>query len=63
MKVEKIEILKITNEEEPETYYIIPSGYQNVDIRVYESGYEDLNVMFVNSDEWKYEKENLEIGF
>jgi len=63
MKVEKIEVLKISDEEDPEVYYILPSGYENVDIEVYESGYEELEVKLVSDDKWKYEKENLKIGF
>ena len=63
MKVEKIEVLKIYDDNEPEAYYILPSGYKNTNIQVYESAYEELEVKLVNSEKWNSEKKEMKIGF
>jgi len=62
MKIEKIEVLKISSED-AEVFYIIPSGYENSDIQVFESGYEELEARLVSTDKWKNEKKEMKIGF
>jgi hypothetical protein len=63
MKIEKIEVLKITNDEEPEVYFVLPSGYKNVNIRVYESAYEELESVYVDLKKYDAEKKEMKIGF
>ena len=54
LKYTKIETVKITliNEEnsdpEPEVYYLLPSGYKDSAIEVYESAYEQLEIQLVH---------------
>ena len=52
MKIEKIEILRITLDNVPEVYYILPSGYKDKEIEVFESAYEELEVKLVNKNKW-----------
>lgn len=57
MKVDKIEALRIIPVNfNPEVYYILPSGFSNVDIEVFESAYEQLEVNLVNKNKWRKEK-------
>ena len=63
MKISKIEVLRIDSDDEPEVYFILPSGHEDVDIQVYESGYEELEIKFVASTKWKELKESLELNF
>jgi len=52
MKIEKIEMLRITLDNVPEIYYILPSGYKDKEIEVFESAYEELEVKLVNKNKW-----------
>ena len=63
MKVEKIEVLKIYDDNEPEAYYILPSGYKNSNIQVYESAYEELESVYVDLKKYDAEKKEMKIGF
>ena len=55
MKIEKIEVLCIRDEDEPEVIYILPSGYINANIEVFESPV-DLEIRSVSSNKWESEK-------
>ena len=58
MKIEKIEMLRITLDNVPEIYYILPSGYKDKEIEVFESAYEELEVKLVNKNKWDKYKGN-----
>ena len=60
MKIEKIEVLRITLDNVPEIYYILPSGYKDKEIEVFESAYEELEVKLVSKNKWdKYKGDNI----
>ena len=61
MKIEKIEAIRMTLENVPEIYYVLPSGYKDKNIQVFESAYEELEVELVSSDKWSSEKKEMEI--
>jgi len=63
MKIEKIEAIRMTLENVPEIYYVLPSGYKDKNIQVFESAYEELEVKLVNSVKWEKEKKEMKIGF
>ena len=58
----KVEVLCLMpNSDEPEIYYLLPSGYKDSEIEVYESAYEQLEVRLVPKDKWGNEKDKAGI--
>ena len=55
MKIEKIEVLCIIDEDEPEVIYVLPSGYINANIEVFESPLE-LTAIPIGKTKWESEK-------
>lgn len=51
IKIEKVEVIKIFDEKEPKLIYLLPSGFENRVIHVYETPYEELEVKYISKKE------------